>query len=425
VSSTTADAVVVGSGVIGSAIALELARAGRRVVVADRGTAAGHGTTSASSGIIRFDYSTPDGVALAWESARCWAAWGEHLDAPPGLPLARYHRTGAISFDVPIAPRDRTRELYRQAGVTAEDWAADDLRRAVPAMNPARFWPPRPVDDPGFLAEPDGELRALHAPDGGYIEDPLLATQNLADAARACGVRFAWRSDVAAVLRSADRASGVMTAAGDTIHAPVVVNAAGPWSGRLNRLAGVGRDFTISVRPLRVEVHQVPAPAGYGTGSRPGPMVGDLDLGIYLRSAPGGVMLVGGTEPACDELDWADDPDAVDYTCTSVLYDRHVLRAARRFPGLAIPTSPTGIVGVYDVARDWIPVYDKTSGNQFKNAPVAGQLMAALIAAEEAGADHDTQPVQFDAVHTGNRINLAAFSRRREPNPRSSGTVLG
>ena len=51
---------------------------------------------------------------------------------------------------------------------------------------------------------------------------------------------------------------------------------------------------------MRQEVHQVVAPPGYSDNDQPGPVVADLDLGIYVRPAPGGFMLVGGTEPACD-----------------------------------------------------------------------------------------------------------------------------
>jgi sarcosine oxidase subunit beta len=434
--SATADAVVVGAGVIGAAIARELSRAGRRVVVADRGRSAGHGSTAASSAIIRFSYSTRDGVALAWESAACWADWAGYLGAPAGMPLARFHRTGGLSLDVPAAPRARMHELYADVGVPAEDWSADDLRRNVPALDPGRFWPPAAVDDPRFAGPPDGELGASYCPDGGFIEDPLLAAQNLAAAARQHGARFTYGAEVTGLLREHGRVAGVRTADGEQLWAPAVVNAAGPWSGRLNRLAGPEAGITIGVRPLRVEVHQVPAPPGYGGPGRPGPFIADLDLGIYVRSAPGGMMLVGGTEPACDPLDWADDPDQVSYACTAAMHDRQVLRAARRFPGLRVPRAPSGVTGVYDAAEDWIPVYDRsglpgyflamgTSGNQFKNAPVAGQIMAALIAAEESGADHDAAPVTLACPRTGGQLNVGAFSRRRQPSTAGTGTVLG
>jgi sarcosine oxidase, subunit beta len=214
------------------------------------------------------------------------------------------------------------------------------------------------------------------------------------------------------------------------------VNCAGPWSARVNAAAGVGADFTIGVRPLRQEVHHLAAPDGYNDGDRLGPMVADPDLGVYVRAAPGNVMLVGGGEPECDPLEWLDDPDDFRPHPTAALFERQVTRAARRFPGLRVPPQPKGIAGVYDVASDWTPIYDRTgldgyyvamgtSGNQFKNAPTVGLMMAALILAVEGGHDHDATPVAYKCRHTGHAIDLGAFSRRRESNADSTGTVMG
>ena len=60
------DAIVIGAGVIGTA--LGLARKGLGVLCVDRLPAAGCGSTSSSSAIIRPYYSTVDGCALGWES---------------------------------------------------------------------------------------------------------------------------------------------------------------------------------------------------------------------------------------------------------------------------------------------------------------------------------------------------------------------
>jgi glycine/D-amino acid oxidase-like deaminating enzyme len=198
----------------------------------------------------------------------------------------------------------------------------------------------------------------------------------------------------------------------------------------------VGADFTIAVRPLRQEVHQVAAPDGYNAGARFGPAIADLDLGTYMRPAFGGRFLVGGTEPRCDPLHWVRDPDAVNQHVTTPIFEAQVTRAGRRLTGLSVPTAPKGVVGVYDVADDWTPIYDRTeldgfyvaigtSGNQFKNAPLAGRFIAALVAGVEAGHDHDADPIQYRGEHTGVTINLGAFSRRRPVNTGSSGTVLG
>src|SRR3954469_6701498 len=96
---TTADAVVVGAGVIGASVALELARAGRQVVCVDKAGGPGLGSTSASSAIVRFNYSTRDGVALAWEAKHYWESWRDHLAAPSSELLARFRRTGLVMLD--------------------------------------------------------------------------------------------------------------------------------------------------------------------------------------------------------------------------------------------------------------------------------------------------------------------------------------
>ncbi|MFJ3216508.1 NAD(P)/FAD-dependent oxidoreductase [Kitasatospora sp. NPDC086801] len=428
------DVVVVGAGVIGAAVALELARTGRQVAVVDKAGAAGHGSTSASSAIIRFNYSTFAGVATAWEARHLWTSWPDHLRLTGHRPLAAFHRTGAVLLDSPAVAPSEAAALFDRAGVPYERWDAPTLRARLPGIDPGRYWPPKPVDADAFFDDPSGELGALYTPDAGYVDDPQLAAQNLADAAAELGARFLFHHTVVAVDRHADRVAGIRLADGTRIAAPVVVNAAGPWSGGLNRLAGVGDDFTIGVRPLREEVHQVPAPSSRPTG--PFPLVADLDLGTYLRAAPGGHLLVGGTEPDCDPHEWIDDPDEADSRPTARRFRAQVTRAARRFPDLGVPNRPVGIAGVYDVADDWTPIYDRsaldgyyvamgTSGNQFKNAPLVGRFLATLIDRIEAGHDHDRSPLRHRCEHTGNVVDLGAFSRRRPTRADSARTVMG
>jgi hypothetical protein len=66
-----------------------------------------------------------------------------------------------------------------------------------------------------------------------------------------------------------------------------------------------------------------------------------------------------------------------------------------------------------------------TSGNQFKNAPVAGRFMAALVHACEGGHDHDSDPVLFSGPFTKNEINLGHYSRLRQPHAESTNNVMG
>lgn len=414
-------AVVIGAGVIGSSIALELARSGVEVTVVDRGGAAGHGSTSASSAVVRFNFSTLDGVALAWESRHRWQNWDEHLGSRG---TAGYRRAGLVMLDVRALPRERMLPQFDQVGVPYEQWDADTLAARIAGIDVGRYWPPTRLENDRFWSPARGTLGAVFTPDAGYVDDPVAATADLAAAAAKHGVRFRFHREITAVLRDGGRACGVRLAGGEEIAADVVVNAAGPWSAQLNRLAGVGGDFGVRVRPLRQEVHHVPAPPGYDDNGAAGPVVADIDLGTYFRGDGAGGLLIGGTEPECDRLEWLDDPDQARHHPSKTRFDLQVARVARRFPQMGVPEQPKGVVGVYDVADDWTPIYDRTdlpgfyvamgtSGNQFKNAPVVGLLMSTLVQAVEGGADHDRTPVGVPLPHTGHVVDMATFSRLR------------
>ena len=164
-------------------------------------------------------------------------------------------------------------------------------------------------------------------------------------------------------------------------------------------------------------------------------MMSDLDLGYYARPQPGGTLLVGGVEPECDPMEWLDDPDVTPANPTVECFEAQVWRLARRLPGLAIPHRPSGLAGVYDVTPDWVPIYDRTSldgfyvaigtsGNQFKNAPLVGQIMCEIIEACESGHDHDAQAVTTWCDRIDRSLDLGAFSRLRALTP-TTGTVMG
>ena len=441
----TADVVVIGAGVIGCSIGYELAREGYSVMVLDQGPAAGHGSTSASSAIVRFNYSTYAGVAVAWEGLGIWTDWREHLQGDDDGSLARFVQTGALCLDSPDIDPPKILAHFDTVGIPYQIWDADTIRQRIPQLDPARFYPPKPVDSDEFFDDPDGELGGFWTPDAGFIDDPTFATHNLMVAAQRLGAGFRFRTAVAGIRTAGGRVTGVDLADGSHVDAPVVVNAAGPFSSRLNALAGVLDDFTISTRPLRVEVHQFTAPPGYGAGLVPqadpdalpiGPLLADLDTGHYSRGTLTGEIIVGGVEPACDPMHWVDDPDQVSPALSQQVYRAQSYRAARRMPDLTVPNTPRGIVGVYDVTDDWIPIYDRTalpgfyvaigtSGNQFKNAPLVGVFLTEIITACENGRDHDVTPVTVTLPRTGNRVDLSTYRRTRPITASSSFTVMG
>jgi sarcosine oxidase subunit beta len=217
------------------------------------------------------------------------------------------------------------------------------------------------------------------------------------------------------------------------IDAPVVVNVAGPHSAKINRMAGVEDGMRITTRALKQEVAHVPFPPGFDF-ERAGLVTSDSDVGCYCRPEIGNHILIGSEDPPCDPRDWV-DPDDYDRNF-SEQWQVQVQRVAQRIPSLPVSSPLKGVVDLYDVTEDWIPIYDKsdlagfymavgTSGNQFKNAPVAGAMMAELISACEQGRDHDREPLQFHLAHIDRTIDTSFYSRRREINPESSFSVLG
>ena len=65
------------------------------------------------------------------------------------------------------------------------------------------------------------------------------------------------------------------------------------------------------------------------------------------------------------------------------------------------------------------------SGNQFKSAPIVGEMMAELVSAYEAGHDHDADPLRFRLRNVDRSVSLGFHSRQREVNSDSSFPVLG
>lgn len=428
-------ALIIGAGVIGSAIACEMARAGWDVTVTDRAPEAGYGSTSNSSAVIRMYYSVYESCALAYEGWTYWRDWAAHVNLPSGMPLAQYRETGCLVIKSEANGHLRNAcAMMDRIGCAYHDVGTEEVLRYLPGADLRRYAPAKPADDPHFCEPSGGQIAgAVFFPQSGYVNDPKLAAQNLQWAAEAAGARFVFRARVVALIRENDRAAGVVLEDGSRIRADVVVNAGGPWSSGLNRMAGVTDDMTIRNRPNRQEVAYIPGPRNMDF-SRDGVLLMDGDTEVYARPDPVGIC-IGSTDPQCDPHEWVDDPDTLDPRFTEA-WTLNVMRLAQRLPELQIPGHASGVVALYDVSDDWLPIYDRaglpgfymacgTSGNQFKNAPVVGKLMTHLITCCEAGHDHDADPVQFDLERINRRISLGVYSRKRAINRESSFSVIG
>ncbi len=427
--------VVIGAGLMGCTIATDLARRGAPVTVVERASGPGRGSTSASSAIVRFHYSTEAGTALAYEGLHYWRNWPEHIQIEPTGGYVELVTTGVVGLIDQTGHAERCRPIMDRLGIPNEWWDTDELRRRMPYLDLSEFWPPRRPADADFYTTPSGVLAgALYEPEGGYVSDPQLAASNLHEAAAAAGALFRFGSTVTAIDVAAGRVGGVVLADGSRLEADIVANAAGPHSSAINGLAGLDQTMNIGTRPLRQEVHLMPGPEPPEPGGLV-PVLGDGDSGFYWRADGHGNLLVGSVEPDCDPLEWLDDPDTVDQTL-GAQWEAQTLRVARRIPSLGVPHQRRGVVGVYDASDDWLPVYDRTdldgfyvaigtSGNQFKNGGPVGYLMAELIEAVESGHDHDAEPLVITGPYSGLPIDLGTFSRNRTMSDDSSMSVRG
>ncbi len=431
----TADAIVIGSGIIGCAVSFELAKKGYQVVNIDKLPDAGYGSTSNSCAIIRFHYSTRQGIAMAYEGYFYWKHWADYLETPDERGLAKFREVGMLMLKTAPDDYSSIENYFRELGVPFEVWDNETIQAKLP-LDMGLYGPPKLPDDENFWDEAHGTVAGgVFTPNGGYITDPQLSTHNLMRAAEAKGSRFLFNAEVSDVRQANGRVTGVTLQDGTEIDAPVVVNVAGPHSFLINRMAGVEAGMKIKTKALRHEVHTVPSPKGFDYEAN-GVVAHCGDDGVYFRPELGNSLIIGSADPACDPREWVADPDDYHKEVTQERWQAQVYRAAKRISDLGIPNQPKGLVDLYDVSDDWLPIYDKsdlpgyymaigTSGNQFKNAGPVGHLMTELIEACENGHDHDADPVQVECRYTPHTLDAGFYSRLREINEESSFSVMG
>lgn len=434
---TRYDAVIIGSGVIGCCIAFEMSKLGYKTLNIDKLGEAGMGSTAGSCAIVRFHYSTAQGVTLAREGYYYWLDWPKYLEIMDPSGMAYYRNTGALVIKTDINKNlENVKNALTELNVGFMDLGPDELTPYLPNIDTQSYYPQKWVDDPEFGKPTGGKIAgAVWVPESGYISDPKLSTHNAQVAAENKGGKFLYNARVSDILNQNGRTAGVKLDDGTEIQAPIVVNVAGPHSFQINEMAGVADKMNIKTRPMKQEVAHVPAPEGM-EWERDGYMLSDGDIGCYSRPEVGNHFLIGSEDPECDPRLWVDDPDNYDTNFTDQ-FKCMVMREAMRVKGLPVPNQYQGVVELYDVADDWIPIYDKsdlpgfymavgTSGNQYKNAPVAGAMMAELIQACEGGLDHDKTPFQYELKYLkGRKLDVGFFSRNREINKDSSFSVIG
>tara|TARA_Y100000031_G_scaffold48485_1_gene55513 strand:- start:4912 stop:6222 length:1311 start_codon:yes stop_codon:yes gene_type:complete len=429
------DAVIIGAGVIGAATALELSRNGYKTLSIDKNPEAGYGSTSNSCAIIRVHYSTEHDTAFAYEGYFYWKNWKEYLGNKKSAGLSEFRKTGCLIMKTEgNGNLEKVIANAESLSIPHEHWNPKKIKSRLSIYDLRKYGPPKRVDDENF-GEPTGNQinGAVFFPTAGYINDPKLATQNIQDAAESWGASFLFNQNVIEIPVSNNCVEGVVLEDGTRIESSIVVNVAGPHSSVINKMVGADKDMNIQTRALKQEVAHIPAPEGFDF-EKDGMVISDNDIGVYCRPETGNHVLAGSEDPECDLREWV-DPDDYDRNFTEQA-STQAMRMAQRMSGLKMPRRMRGAVDLYDVSDDWLPIYDcssiegfymacGSSGNQFKNAPVAGKIMAKLVEYCESGNDHDHSPMQFQLSQIDYPLNTGNMSRLRKLNPNSSFSVLG
>ncbi|MFF5297110.1 NAD(P)/FAD-dependent oxidoreductase [Paractinoplanes globisporus] len=219
---------VVGAGVIGAAVARELARAGVSVTVLDRAASAGGTSASGEGNLLVSDKGPGPELELAQRSLTLWAELRESLPAQlgPGFPAIEYEPKGGLvvaTTSSGAAGLHKFAAVQREAGVVA---TPVDGRELEPDLTPAH-------------------TAAMFYPQDAQVQ-PAIATEALLASARLSGAQVRQGVEVLGPLRRGDRLTGVRTSDGD-VGADHVVVAAGPWSAQVAERLGVA----LPVRPRR------------------------------------------------------------------------------------------------------------------------------------------------------------------------------
>ena len=152
-------------------------------------------------------------------------------------------------------------------------------------------------------------------------------------------------------------------------------------------------------KALRHEVHHVSSPPGFDF-EKNGVHTSDGDNAIYFRPETGNSILIGSEDPECDPKEWIPNPDEFNREITDSQWKAQVYRCMRRIPNLEEPSRKRGVVDLYDVSDDWLPIYDSTR--------IKGYYSSAA-----------------SDVYKRQTLNMGFYSRNREINPNSSFSVNG
>jgi sarcosine oxidase subunit beta len=355
---SSADAVIIGGGIMGTSAAFHLAQRGLRVALVEKRFIAAE-ATGKSSAIIRQHYSNEITAKMALYSLRVFQKFSDAVGGDAG-----FVETGFVVL-VDAKDRDGLEEnvaLQKNLGINTRLISTDDLRAL----------------DMG-IAETN-TVAAAYEPEAGYA-DPAFAATSFADAARKLGAVIYQDTRAIGVEMVGGRVAGVETTNG-RISTRAVVNCANAWAPGIGKMVGVDLPITAS----RHQVATLQRPRAH---AQPHPIGADFINQIYYRPEGAALTLVGSISAA--EAEQKADPDHYNEAVDYAFVEDAAQRIRNRYPYMEQALSKGGWSGIYDITPDWHPIIDEIpngsgffvaagfSGHGFKLGPAVGVMVADMV----------------------------------------------
>ncbi|MDP9363628.1 MAG: FAD-binding oxidoreductase [Chloroflexota bacterium] len=349
----SAEAVIVGAGIMGCAIAHALAERGMTDVLVIERDAIGGGATADAAGGIRQQFSTETNIRLATFSVRVWERFRERFGVDIGLRQQGYLFLLSDPADEPVFRRNL--DLQQRLGVPARWVSPEEIRVLHPFVELGDVYG-------GTFCHEDGWC------------DSSAVTMAYAHEARRLGVTIEEGTPVIGIDVVEGRVVGVRTPHG-RVATPLVVVCAGPQTREVGALAGVD----LPVAPFRRMSFVTEPFAGLPQTL---PMTIDFSSGLYAHPESRG-FLFGMGNP--------DEPSGGDKTVDDGWMLATVEALVERIPAFAEANVLRGWAGFYEITPDDNPVLGYVdevsglavaggfSGHGFMQGPAIGTCLAELI----------------------------------------------
>ena len=383
----TAEAVVIGGGVMGCSILYHLAARGMTDALLLEREALGSGSTGRSSGAVRMHYSTEVHARMAWHSVQVFREFDGMVGGECG-----YTNTGYLVFanEAAVDGFRANVDLQQSVGIDTREISREDAAELAPAFY---------LDDCAGIA---------YEPLSGHA-DPSGTALAYAARARELGARIRLQAPAGSVEIIGGRVTAVTTN-GVRIETERAIIATGPWSRRF--LLEHGIDL-----PLQATRHEVihlrrPPDVPYHPGG------GDIANLIYFRPESTDLTLIGNGNLESD----VDDPEVYAQRASQSFIGEVWGRISRRIPAMADAEFATGYAGLYTQTPDSHPVIDRVdgvdglyictgfSGHGFKLSPAVGLLVSELVLDGKASTI-DIHPLRMARFSDGD-LNLPGYGFR-------------